>query len=218
MSLLYEGKAKRVFTTNIDGQLRVEYKDEVTAGNGAKKDTMIGKGKLNNQITSIIFDYLTHNHIDNHFIKQLSQTEQLVQQVDIIPLEVVVRNIATGSITKRLGFKKGHTFEEPLVEFFYKKDELNDPLITDDHVKLLGIANDEEIKQLKQMAKDINQVLIQWMNEVSWGVEILRLNLVKPMVEKFYLQMKSLLTLVEYGIKIRILTLIKMYIETTLAR
>ena len=157
MSLLYEGKAKRVFTTNIDGQLRVEYKDEVTAGNGAKKDTMIGKGKLNNQITSIIFDYLTHNHIDNHFIKQLSQTEQLVQQVDIIPLEVVVRNIATGSITKRLGFKKGHTF----------KDELNDPLITDDHVKLLGIANDEEIKQLKQMAKDINQVLIQLMNEMS---------------------------------------------------
>lgn len=167
MSLLYEGKAKRVFTTNIDGQLRVEYKDEVTAGNGAKKDTMIGKGKLNNQITSIIFDYLTHNHIDNHFIKQLSQTEQLVQQVDIIPLEVVVRNIATGSIAKRLGFKKGHTFEEPLVEFFYKKDELNDPLITDDHVKLLGIANDEEIKQLKQMAKDINQVLIQLMNEMS---------------------------------------------------
>lgn len=167
MSLLYEGKAKRVFTTNIDGQLRVEYKDEVTAGNGAKKDTMIGKGKLNNQITSIIFDYLTHNHIDNHFIKQLSQTEQLVQQVDIIPLEVVVRNIATGSITKRLGFKKRHKFEEPLVEFFYKKDELNDPLITDDHVKLLGIANDEEITQLKQMAKDINQVLIQLMNEMS---------------------------------------------------
>ncbi|MCG1162822.1 phosphoribosylaminoimidazolesuccinocarboxamide synthase [Staphylococcus epidermidis] len=167
MSLLYEGKAKRVFTTNIDGQLRVEYKDEVTAGNGAKKDTMIGKGKLNNQITSIIFDYLTHNHIDNHFIKQLSQTEQLVQQVDIIPLEVVVRNIATGSITKRLGFKKGHKFEESLVEFFYKKDELNDPLITDDHVKLLGIVNDEEITQLKQMAKDINQVLIQLMNEMS---------------------------------------------------
>ena len=167
MSLLYEGKAKRVFTTNIDGQLRVEYKDEVTAGNGAKKDTMIGKGKLNNQITSIIFDYLTHNHIDNHFIKQLSQTEQLVQKVDIIPLEVVVRNIATGSITKRLGFKTGPTFEAPLVKFFYKKDELNDPLITDDHVKLLGIANDEEIKQLKQMAKDINQVLIQLMNEMS---------------------------------------------------
>ena len=107
MSLLYEGKAKRVFTTNIDGQLRVEYKDEVTAGNGAKR-YYDWQGKLNNQITSIIFDYLTHNHIDNHFIKQLSQTEQLVQQVDIIPLEVVVRNIATGSITKRLGFKRAY--------------------------------------------------------------------------------------------------------------
>ncbi|MBU5271377.1 phosphoribosylaminoimidazolesuccinocarboxamide synthase [Staphylococcus caprae] len=167
MSLLYEGKAKRVYTTDTEHQLRVEYKDEVTAGNGVKKDTMPGKGKLNNQITSIIFDYLTHNHINNHFIKQLSETEQLVEQVDIIPLEVVVRNIATGSITKRLGFEKGHKFEEPLVEFFYKNDDLNDPLITDDHVKLLHIANDEEIAQLKQMAKEINQVLVQLMDEMS---------------------------------------------------
>ncbi|MBX5319687.1 phosphoribosylaminoimidazolesuccinocarboxamide synthase [Staphylococcus caprae] len=167
MSLLYEGKAKRVYTTDTEHQLRVEYKDEVTAGNGVKKDTMPGKGKLNNQITSIIFDYLTHNHINNHFIKQLSETEQLVEQVDIIPLEVVVRNIATGSITKRLGFEKGHKFEEPLVEFFYKNDDLNDPLITDDHVKLIHIANDEEIAQLKQMAKEINQVLVQLMDEMS---------------------------------------------------
>lgn len=167
MSLLYEGKAKRVYTTDTEHQLRVEYKDEVTAGNGVKKDTMPGKGKLNNQITSIIFDYLTHHDINNHFIKQLSETEQLVEQVDIIPLEVVVRNIATGSITKRLGFEKGHKFEEPLVEFFYKNDDLNDPLITDDHVKLLQIANDEEIAQLKQMAKEINQVLVQLMDEMS---------------------------------------------------
>ena len=167
MSLLYEGKAKRVFTTNIDGQLRVEYKDEVTAGNGAKKDTMIGKGKLNNQITSIIFDYLTHNHIDNHFIKQLSQTEQLVQQVDIIPLEVVVRNIASGSITKRLGFENGEVFREPLVEFFYKNDALNDPLITDDHVKLLNIASDEDIEILKSKALKINNVLKQLMDAMN---------------------------------------------------
>ena len=167
MSLLYEGKAKKVYTTETEGQLRVEYKDEVTAGNGAKKDTMVGKGKLNNQITSIIFDYLTRHNIDNHFIKQLSEIEQLVQQVNIIPLEVVVRNIATGSITKRLGFNKGHQFEEPLVEFFYKNDDLNDPLITDDHVKLLHIANDEEIATLKQMAKDINKILIQLMDEME---------------------------------------------------
>lgn len=147
--------------------MRVEYKDEVTAGNGVKKDTMVGKGKLNNQITSIIFDYLTRNDINNHFIKQLSETEQLVEQVDIIPLEVVVRNIATGSITKRLGFEKGHEFEEPLVEFFYKNDDLNDPLITDDHVKLLHIADDDEIAKLKHMAKEINKVLVQLMDEME---------------------------------------------------
>lgn len=167
MSLLYEGKAKRVFSTDIANQLRVEYKDEVTARNGAKKDKMEGKGRLNNRITSIIFEYLNKNGLESHFIKQLSETEQLVEKVKIIPLEVVVRNIATGSITKRLGFEKGQVFAEPLVEFFYKNDELNDPLITDDHVKLLHIANDEEIKTLKKMAKDINKVLIQLMDEMD---------------------------------------------------
>ncbi|MCJ1668493.1 phosphoribosylaminoimidazolesuccinocarboxamide synthase [Staphylococcus sp. NRL 16/872] len=167
MSLLYEGKAKRIFSTDTPHQLRVEYKDEVTAGNGAKKDTMEGKGRLNNKITSIIFDYLNQKGIKSHFIKQLSETEQLVKEVKIIPLEVVVRNIATGSITKRLGFEKGHQFEAPLVEFFYKNDDLNDPLITDDHVKLLNIANDEEIETLKTMAKDINRVLIQLMDEMN---------------------------------------------------
>lgn len=167
MSLRYEGKAKRVFSTETVHQLRVEYKDEVTAGNGAKKDKMQGKGRLNNRITSIIFEYLNKHGIESHFIKQLSETEQLVKEVKIIPLEVVVRNIATGSITKRLGFEKGHVFDEPLVEFFYKNDDLNDPLITDDHVKLLHIANDEEIKALKDMAKNINKVLIQLMNEMD---------------------------------------------------
>ena len=167
MALLYEGKAKRVFSTEVENQLRVEYKDEVTAGNGAKKDTMKGKGRLNNQITSIIFDYLSHKGIESHFIKQLSETEQLVKEVKIIPLEVVVRNVAAGSITKRLGLDKGYQFNEPLVEFFYKNDDLNDPLITDDHVKLLNIANDEEIQTLKQMAKDINHVLIQLMDEMD---------------------------------------------------
>ncbi|WP_145416820.1 phosphoribosylaminoimidazolesuccinocarboxamide synthase [Staphylococcus hominis] len=167
MSLLYEGKAKRVFSTETVHQLRVEYKDEVTAGNGAKKDKMQGKGRLNNRITSIIFEYLNKHGLESHFIKQLSETEQLVKEVKIIPLEVVVRNIATGSITKRLGFEKGHVFDEPLVEFFYKSDDLNDPLITDDHVKLLHIANDEEIKTLKDMAKNINKVLIQLMNEMD---------------------------------------------------
>ena len=167
MSLLYEGKAKRIFSTGENDVLRVEYKDEVTAGNGAKKDLIEGKGRLNNQITSHIFNYLKAKGGKSHFIEQISETEQLVQSVEIIPLEVVVRNIAAGSITKRLGFEKGHEFDEPLVEFFYKNDDLNDPLITEDHIKLLHLAEDNEINSLKEAAKDVNAVLVQLMDEMN---------------------------------------------------
>lgn len=167
MSLLYEGKAKRIFSTGENDVLRVEYKDEVTAGNGAKKDLIEGKGRLNNQITSRIFNYLKEKSVKSHFIEQISETEQLVQSVEIIPLEVVVRNIAAGSITKRLGFDKGHEFDEPLVEFFYKNDDLNDPLITEDHIKLLHLAEDNEINILKEAAKEVNAVLAQLMNEMN---------------------------------------------------
>ncbi|MDN6670713.1 MAG: phosphoribosylaminoimidazolesuccinocarboxamide synthase, partial [Staphylococcus equorum] len=102
-----------------------------------------------------------------HFIEQTSETEQLVKSVDIIPLEVVVRNIAAGSITKRLGFEKGHEFDAPLVEFFYKNDDLNDPLITEDHIKLLHIATDDEIAILKEAAKEINAILVQLMDKMD---------------------------------------------------
>ncbi|EKU47758.1 phosphoribosylaminoimidazolesuccinocarboxamide synthase [Staphylococcus massiliensis] len=167
MSLKYEGKAKRVFTTDEDHVLRLEYKDEVTAGNGAKKDDMAGKGTLNNQITSRIFEYLKDNGVKSHFIKQLSETEQLVEEVTIIPLEVVIRNVAAGSITRRLGFEKGHQFEKPLLEFFYKNDDLNDPLITDDHVKLLHIANDDEMKEIKDHAYKVNAALVELMDKMN---------------------------------------------------
>ncbi|PTJ34212.1 phosphoribosylaminoimidazolesuccinocarboxamide synthase [Staphylococcus simulans] len=167
MSLLYEGKAKRIFSTDEDGVLRVEYKDEVTAGNGAKKDHIDGKGRLNNKITSILFEHLKEKGIKSHFIKQTSETEQLVQSVEIIPLEVVVRNIATGSITRRLGFEKGQKFETPLVEFFYKNDALNDPLVTDDHVRLLNIATTEEIAQLKEMVLGVNKALVELLDSIN---------------------------------------------------
>lgn len=167
MSLLYEGKAKRIFSTEQPGVLRVEYKDEVTAGNGAKKDYIEGKGRLNNQITSRIFNFIKARGVESHFIEQTSETEQLVKSVDIIPLEVVVRNIAAGSITKRLGFEKGHEFESPLVEFFYKNDNLNDPLITEDHIQLLHLASEEDIELLKNAAKAINAVLVQLMDEME---------------------------------------------------
>lgn len=167
MSLVYEGKAKRVFSTDEDNVFRIEYKDEVTAGNGAKKDAMEGKGRLNNLITSYFFERLAREGIESHFIKKLSDTEQLVKQVTIIPLEVVVRNYAAGSIVKRLGFKKGEQFKSPLVEFYYKEDALNDPIITDDHVKLLSIADDNDIAELKRQALIVNDTLVKIMDEMN---------------------------------------------------
>lgn len=167
MSLLYEGKAKRVFNTEQEGILRIEYKDEVTAGNGAKKDKMLGKGRLNNLITSKIFGILRQKGVESHFVEQISETEQLVKAVEIFPLEVVVRNVAAGSICKRLGFEKGHEFIEPLLELFYKKDELNDPLITDNHVSLLNIASSEELATIKKEALKVNKVLSEIMDDMN---------------------------------------------------
>ncbi|MBQ5152934.1 phosphoribosylaminoimidazolesuccinocarboxamide synthase [Macrococcoides caseolyticum] len=167
MTLVYEGKAKRVYSTDEDHVFRIEYKDEVTAGNGAKKDSMAGKGRLNNLITSYFFERLAQEGLESHFIKRLSDTEQLVKAVTIIPLEVVVRNYAAGSIVKRLGFDKGVQFKSPLVEFYYKEDALNDPIITDDHVKLLGIADDQDIAELKRQALIINDMLVKMMDEMN---------------------------------------------------
>lgn len=167
MTLVYEGKAKRVFNTDDNNIYRIEYKDEVTAGNGAKKDKMEGKGRLNNLITSYFFERLAQDGVDSHFIERTSDTEQLVKKVTIIPLEVVVRNFAAGSIVKRLGFENGQAFEKPLVEFYYKEDALNDPFISDDHVKLLGLANDEDIAELKRQALIVNETLIKIMDEMN---------------------------------------------------
>lgn len=162
--LLYEGKAKRVFKTENPEVLRIEYKDEVTAGNGAKHDFMEGKGRLNNLISSDIFKYLKKNGVESHFIERISETEQKVKPVHIIPLEVVVRNVAAGNIVKRLGFTSGEAFTQPLVELYYKKDELNDPLLTDAHVLRLDIATEDEITALKEAALRVNVALIRMMN------------------------------------------------------
>lgn len=167
MTLVYEGKAKCVFKTDDPEVFRIEYKDEVTAGNGVKKDHMTGKGRLNNLITSKFFEMLAADGYESHFIERISETEQLVKKVEIIPLEVVVRNIAAGSITKRLGLEKGHVLEQPLVEFYYKNDDLNDPIVTDDHVLMLGIATEEEIKTLKAEARRVNEILVALMDKMN---------------------------------------------------
>ena len=142
---LYEGKAKRVFRTSEPDVYWVEYKDDATAFNGEKKGQIAGKGELNNRISSIFFTMLKERGIDNHFIRTLSATEQLVRQVRIIPIEVVVRNIAAGSLAKRLGFAEGTALKQPVVEFYYKNDELGDPLINNSHARVLGIADDADL-------------------------------------------------------------------------
>lgn len=160
-TLLYEGKAKQLFETDDSEVIWVEYLNQATALNGAKKDQISGKGELNNQITGLIFNFLKSKNIKNHFIKQLSETEQLIQAVDIIPLEVVVRNVAAGSFSKRLAIPEGVQFNKPIVEFYYKNDELDDPMIVDDHILFLELATTEEIKQLRQMALEVDQALIE---------------------------------------------------------
>lgn len=157
--LLYEGKAKRIYETNDPELLWIEYKDEATAFNGEKKDTIVGKGRLNNEITSIVFDILTKKAVPNHFIKRISETEQLVKKVKIVPLEVVVRNIVTGSLVKRLGIKEGTVLSEPIVEFYYKNDDLGDPLVNDDHIRILNIATPGQLHIMREKALIVNEVL-----------------------------------------------------------
>ncbi|UOQ44091.1 phosphoribosylaminoimidazolesuccinocarboxamide synthase [Halobacillus salinarum] len=161
-SLLYEGKAKKVY--HVDGepnQLILSYKNDATAFNGKKKDRFEGKGRLNNLITSKVFEYLKQNQISSHFIEALNDTEQLVEKTTIIPLEVVVRNVAAGSITRRLGIQEKQPFEPPLVELFYKDDELGDPIINDEHAYHLTGISEEELSQIKQMALKVNSQLLQ---------------------------------------------------------
>lgn len=157
--LLYEGKAKKVFGTDDPNILRVEYKDDATAFNGAKKAVFPGKGKLNNAICSKLFDVLKAKGIPTHFVERLSETEQRVKAVEIIPIEVVVRNVIAGSLSKRLGIEEGTPMDRSIIEFYYKNDELGDPLINDDHAKLLHIATDAEMAEIRKQAQAINGVL-----------------------------------------------------------
>ncbi len=157
--LLYEGKAKRLYATENEDVLYVAYKDSATAFNGEKKAEIGGKGILNNKITTILFEQLKKYGIESHFIEQISENEQLVKKVEIIPLEVVVRNIAAGSLSKRLGMAEGTPLKKPIVEFYFKDDDLGDPLLTNAHLELLEIASPVEIDTLQTMALEVNQVL-----------------------------------------------------------
>lgn len=165
LELLYEGKAKKVYKTTEAGQYWVEYKDDATAFNGEKRGTILGKGELNNQITGIFFELLADKGIENHYLRQLSKNEQLVQAVKILPIEVVVRNIAAGTLAKRLGLAEGTELLHPVVEFYYKDDSLGDPLINESHIAVLGLATKEQLEEMQEISLKVNEILLGYLKE-----------------------------------------------------
>lgn len=169
--LLYEGKAKRLYQTEDPNILYVEYKDSATAFNGEKKAEIAGKGNLNNRITTLLFEKLAKAGIASHFVKSISDNEQLVKRVDIIPIEVVVRNIAAGSLAKRLGMEEGEILPRPIVEFYYKDDNLGDPFISQEHIDVLGIASEAEVEALYEQGLRVNEVLKPIFEDV--GVQLI---------------------------------------------
>ncbi len=159
-AMIYEGKGKKLFATLNADEIIAEFKDDLTAFNAKKKSQESGKGALNCAISSVIFTLLDKAGIKSHFIQKLDDTHMLCKKVEIIPIEVVVRNVATGSLSKRLGIQDGLALPFVLVEFYYKDDALGDPIITDEHCEILGIIkNKKELETLKNMARRINEIL-----------------------------------------------------------
>ena len=169
--LLYEGKAKKLFITEDPQILRVEYKDDATAFNGKKFDRLRDKGRLNNAITVFFFEHLEKKDIPSHFVRKISETEQLVRRVKIIPLEVVVRNVAAGSLSKRIGWEEGKELPHPIVEFYYKDDDLGDPLLAEEHIRLLELASEAQIEELKKRGLAVNEALESLM--LSKGIRLI---------------------------------------------
>ncbi len=156
---LYEGKAKKVFLTDDPDILIVDYKDDATAFNGEKKGTIVGKGAINNRMTNYIFQQIEKAGVPTHFVKELSDRETEVKRVSIVPLEVIVRNVAAGSFSKRLGVEEGTPFTAPTLEFSYKNDALGDPLINDYFAVALDLATREEIEKITEYAFKVNEIL-----------------------------------------------------------
>ncbi len=167
MDLLYEGKAKKVFTTDVPDVLIVDYKDDATAFNGEKKGTIIGKGVVNNRMTNHLFRMLEKEGVPTHYIEELSDRETAVKKVEIIPLEVIVRNVAAGSFSKRLGVEEGRKLLAPTLEFSYKNDALGDPLINDYFAIALGLATREEIDRVTELVFKVNDILKAYFAEMN---------------------------------------------------
>lgn len=167
MKMMYEGKAKRIFETENENEVIVYYKDDATAFNGEKKGTIEDKGIMNNEITAILFPYLEEHGIRTHFIRSLSEREQLVRKVTIIPLEVIVRNVAAGSFSKRLGVPEGQALKTTIYEICYKNDDYGDPLINDTHAVALGLSSFEDLEKIYSETAKINDLLISFFKKLG---------------------------------------------------
>ena len=163
LELLYEGKAKKVFKTDRPDVYLVSYKDDATAGNGAKRGTIRGKGVVNNLVTNHLMRFLESMGIPTHLIEEVSDTDTLVKKVQIIPLEVIVRNVAAGSLAKRLGMEEGTKLNTTVLEYCYKDDALGDPMVNEYHIAALGVATPEELRQIADFSMKINKELGEYL-------------------------------------------------------
>ena len=168
---LYEGKAKKVFATNDPDLVIVDYKDDATAFNGEKKGTIVGKGAINNKMTNYMFNPLEKEGIPTHLVKEISDRETIVKKVEIVPLEVIVRNVAAGSFSKKLGIEEGTKLKQPTLEFSYKCDELGDPFINKYYALGLGLATEEEIEDITKYAFKVNEFMLGFFKNI--GIDLI---------------------------------------------
>ncbi len=168
---LYEGKAKKVFATNDPDLVIVDYKDDATAFNGEKKGTIVGKGAINNKMTNYMFKLLEKEGIPTHFVEEISDRETIVKKVEIVPLEVIVRNVAAGSFSKKLGIEEGTPLKTPTLEFSYKCDELGDPFINKYYALGLGLATEEEIADITKYAFKVNEFMLGFFKNI--GIDLI---------------------------------------------
>lgn len=168
---LYEGKAKKVYKTDVEDVLIVDYKDDATAFNGEKRGTIVGKGVINNRMSNYIMKQLEKEGVPTHYIEELSDRETAVKKVQIVPLEVIIRNVSAGSFAKKLGIEEGRKLLCPTLEFSYKDDSLGDPMINSSYAKALGLATQEEIDTISKYAYKVNEVMIKYFKSI--GIELI---------------------------------------------
>ncbi|MBQ8180970.1 MAG: phosphoribosylaminoimidazolesuccinocarboxamide synthase [Ruminococcus sp.] len=167
MEQLYEGKAKKVYATNDPNLVIVDYKDDATAFNGEKKGTISGKGSINNRMTNFMFGMLEKEGVPTHLVEEISDRETIVKKVSIVPLEVIIRNVAAGSFSKRMGVEEGRKLLTPILEFGYKNDDLGDPFINDYYALALGLATKEEIDTIAKYAFKVNEFMVNFFKKLN---------------------------------------------------